>query len=45
MEILLQAEVVTLFTDSIKSQLIKSYEAGAELRFFKSKVGLDVFYI
>lgn len=32
----------TLFNDSVKSQLIKSYEAGAELRFFKNKVGLDV---
>ncbi len=31
-----------LFNDSVKSQLIKSYEAGAELRFFKNKVGLDV---
>ena len=31
-----------LFNDSVKSQLIKSYEAGAELRFFKSRVGLDV---
>ncbi|MBE7174458.1 MAG: SusC/RagA family TonB-linked outer membrane protein, partial [Williamsia sp.] len=32
----------TLFNDSVKSQLIKSYEAGAELRFFKNKIGLDV---
>ncbi|MGN6165924.1 MAG: SusC/RagA family TonB-linked outer membrane protein, partial [Flavisolibacter sp.] len=32
----------TLFNDSVKSQLIKSYEAGAELRFFKNRVGIDV---
>ncbi len=32
----------TLFNDSVKSQLIKSYEAGAELRFFRNKIGLDV---
>jgi TonB-linked SusC/RagA family outer membrane protein len=32
----------TLYNDSVKSQLIKSYEAGAELRFFKNKIGLDV---
>ena len=31
-----------LFNDSVKSQLIKAYEAGAELRFFKNKIGLDV---
>lgn len=31
-----------LYNDSVKSQLIKSYEAGAELRFFNNKVGLDV---
>lgn len=32
----------TLYNDSVKSQLIKSYEAGAELRFLKNKIGLDV---
>jgi TonB-linked SusC/RagA family outer membrane protein len=32
----------TLYNDSVKSQLIKSYEAGAELRLFKSKIGIDV---
>lgn len=32
----------TLFNDSVKSQLIKSYEAGAELRFFRNKIGIDV---
>ncbi|MDP4283988.1 MAG: SusC/RagA family TonB-linked outer membrane protein [Bacteroidota bacterium] len=32
----------TLYNDSVKSQLIKSYEAGAELRFFQNKVGIDV---
>ncbi len=32
----------TLFNDSVKSQLIKSYEAGAELRLFKNRVGIDV---
>lgn len=32
----------TLYNDSVKSQLIKSYEAGAELRFFKNRVGIDV---
>ena len=31
-----------LFNDSVKSQLIKSYEAGAELRFLNNKIGLDV---
>lgn len=31
-----------LFNDSVKSQLIKSYEAGTELRFFQNKIGLDV---
>ncbi|HVX00971.1 MAG TPA: SusC/RagA family TonB-linked outer membrane protein [Candidatus Babeliaceae bacterium] len=32
----------TLYNDSVKSQLITSYEAGAELRFFHNKIGLDV---
>jgi len=32
----------TLFNDSVKSQLITSYEAGAELRFLKNKIGIDV---
>ena len=32
----------TLYNDSVRSQLITSYEAGTELRFFKSKFGVDV---
>ena len=32
----------TLFNDSVKSQLIKSYEAGVEMRFFQNRVGIDV---
>ncbi len=32
----------SLFNDSVKSQLIKSSEVGAELRFFKNKIGIDV---
>ena len=32
----------TLYNDSVRSQLIKSYEAGAELRFFQNRVGVDV---
>ncbi|MDQ6763552.1 MAG: TonB-dependent receptor, partial [Bacteroidota bacterium] len=32
----------TLYNDSVKSQLIKSYEAGGEFRFFKNKIGLDI---
>ncbi len=32
----------TLYNDSVKSQLIKSYEAGAELRFFQNRIGIDV---
>jgi len=32
----------TLFNDSVKNELIKSYEAGAELRFFQNKIGIDV---
>ncbi|MDR6784645.1 TonB-linked SusC/RagA family outer membrane protein [Pedobacter africanus] len=31
----------TLFDPNVRSELIKSYEAGAELRFFKSRFGLD----
>lgn len=31
-----------LFDSTVRSQLIKSYEAGVELRFFKSRVGIDV---
>ena len=34
-----------LFNDSVKNQLIKSYEAGAELRFFNNQIGLDVIYL
>jgi TonB-linked SusC/RagA family outer membrane protein len=30
-----------LFDPSVKNELIKSYEAGAELRLFKSRLGLD----
>jgi TonB-linked SusC/RagA family outer membrane protein len=32
----------TLYNDSVRSQLIKSYEAGAELRFLHNRVGIDV---
>ena len=32
----------TLFDPNVKSELIKSTEFGAELRFFKSRLGLDV---
>ncbi|MDE3212396.1 MAG: SusC/RagA family TonB-linked outer membrane protein, partial [Bacteroidota bacterium] len=32
----------TLYNDSVKSQLIKSYEAGAEFRFLQNRIGLDV---
>ena len=32
----------TLFDPNVKSELIKSSEFGAELRFFKSRVGLDL---
>ncbi len=32
----------TKYNDSVKSQLIKSYEAGAEFRFFQNRIGLDV---
>jgi TonB-linked SusC/RagA family outer membrane protein len=32
----------TLYNDSVRSQLIKSFEAGAELRFFNNRVGFDV---
>ncbi|MBS1973956.1 MAG: SusC/RagA family TonB-linked outer membrane protein, partial [Bacteroidetes bacterium] len=31
-----------LYNDSVKSQLIKSYEAGVELRFLQNRIGLDV---
>ncbi|NLD23813.1 MAG: SusC/RagA family TonB-linked outer membrane protein [Bacteroidales bacterium] len=31
----------TLFDSSVKSELIKSYEVGAELKFFKNRLGLD----
>ncbi|WP_285010778.1 SusC/RagA family TonB-linked outer membrane protein [Pedobacter faecalis] len=31
-----------LYNPDVKNELIKSYEAGAELRFFKSRFGLDV---
>ncbi|HET7115687.1 MAG TPA: SusC/RagA family TonB-linked outer membrane protein [Hanamia sp.] len=32
----------TLFNDSVKNQLMKSYEGGLELRFFQDRLGLDV---
>ncbi|HVZ96975.1 MAG TPA: hypothetical protein VG847_08880, partial [Chitinophagaceae bacterium] len=32
----------TLYNDSVRSQLIKSYEAGAEFRFFQNRIGIDV---
>lgn len=32
----------TLYDSTVKSQLIKSYEAGAEMRFFRNRIGLDV---
>jgi TonB-linked SusC/RagA family outer membrane protein len=32
----------TLFDPNVRNELIKSYEAGAELRLFKSRLGLDV---
>jgi TonB-linked SusC/RagA family outer membrane protein len=32
----------TLYDSTVKSQLIKSYEAGLEMRFLKSRVGIDV---
>ncbi|MBN9349778.1 MAG: SusC/RagA family TonB-linked outer membrane protein [Chitinophagaceae bacterium] len=32
----------TLFDSTVRSQLIRSYEAGAELRFFDNRVSLDV---
>ena len=32
----------TLYNDSVKSQLIKSYEAGLEMRFFKNRIGFDL---
>lgn len=32
----------TYFNDNVRSELIKSTEIGAELRFFKSRIGLDL---
>ncbi len=32
----------TLYNDDVKNELIKSWEAGLDLRFFDSRVGLDV---
>ena len=32
----------TLYNDDVKNELIKSWEAGIDLRFFDSRVGLDV---
>lgn len=32
----------TLYDASVRSQLIKSYEAGAELRFLENRIGVDV---
>lgn len=32
----------TLYNDSVRSQLIRSFEAGAELRFFNNRIGIDV---
>lgn len=32
----------TLFDPNVRSELIKSYEAGVELRFFRDRLGLDV---
>jgi TonB-linked SusC/RagA family outer membrane protein len=32
----------TLYNDSVKSQLIKSYEAGAEIRILNNRIGFDV---
>ena len=31
-----------LYDSTVRSQLIKSYEAGAELRFFQNRLGIDV---
>lgn len=31
-----------LYDDRVVNELIKSYEAGAEMRFFKSRIGFDV---
>lgn len=31
-----------LYNPDVKNELIKSYEAGAEMRFFKSRVGFDL---
>lgn len=32
----------TLYNDSVKSELIKSYEAGAAMRFFHNRFGFDI---
>ncbi len=32
----------TLYDSTVRSQLIKSYEAGAELRFFQNRISIDV---
>lgn len=32
----------TLYNDSVKNQLMRSYEAGLELHFFQDRLGLDV---
>jgi TonB-linked SusC/RagA family outer membrane protein len=32
----------TLYDPSVRSELIKSYEAGAEMRFFKNRFGFDI---
>ena len=32
----------TLFNEDVKSELIKSWEAGVEVRFFNNRLGLDV---
>ncbi|MGI8950701.1 MAG: SusC/RagA family TonB-linked outer membrane protein [Chitinophagaceae bacterium] len=31
-----------LYNDSVRSELIKSYEAGAEMRFFNNRFGFDI---
>lgn len=32
----------TLYNDSVRSQLIKSYEAGLEMRFLQNRIGFDL---
>lgn len=32
----------TLFNEDVRSELISSWEAGAEVRFFNNRLGLDV---